>query len=146
LIYLGATPTQGVKFHQPGAVSDARFMAKAVYSLKIAMFQSQFLLSKQQLDGIRRLCIFIARFYAKLWFIAPVASAAPFSVLSFLRDVASFSEIDPVLVDIVFQKMSNHLWYLSQECVSLAFFDSSVPEDVKQKMRAALDKPGWEEP
>ena len=42
--------------------------------------------------------------------------------------------------------MSNHLWYLSQECVSLAFFDSSVPEDVKQKMRAALDKPGWEEP
>jgi len=82
----------------------------------------------------------------KLWFSAPVAAMAPFSVLSFLRDVAAFSEISSVVVDVVFKKMSGHLWYLNQETAALAFFDPNVPIAVKEKMRAALDKPSWEEP
>jgi len=84
-------------------------MSKAINSLKVSLSQNQFRLSKAQLDGIRHFCIFIDRFYVKLWFSAPVAAMAPSSVLLFLRDVAAFSEISLVVVDVVSKKMSGYL-------------------------------------
>ena len=39
LIFLGEIPAAGVRFKQPGAFHHAPWMAKAIYTLKIFMFQ-----------------------------------------------------------------------------------------------------------
>lgn len=39
---------------------------------------------------------------------------------------------------------SRHLWYLSEDLISLAIFDERVPEEKEQEMLANLTKPGSE--
>ncbi|KAL4141736.1 hypothetical protein QTP88_004317 [Uroleucon formosanum] len=75
VIFLGGTPTHGISFKYPGAMHHARWISKAIYSLKIFIFQ----------DSIRSICIFLIRLYIKAWFCAPIASLAPFQDLQFLK-------------------------------------------------------------
>lgn len=44
LIFIGKVPCENVKFYKPGAVSRARWMARAIYCLKIFLFQVKFTL------------------------------------------------------------------------------------------------------
>lgn len=46
-------------FRGPGAISQARWMAKAIYILKICLFRSEFCRNAQQANAIRDLSIFI---------------------------------------------------------------------------------------
>ncbi|XP_044578979.1 uncharacterized protein LOC123261451 [Cotesia glomerata] len=64
LIFLGTTTTN-ITFKHPEAVHHARWMAKAVYSLKIFLFRNEFHLTKSEIDGLRELCLFIIIFYLK---------------------------------------------------------------------------------
>ena len=42
LIFIGEIPPNGVRFRSPGAMHHARWMAKALYFLKILLFKQQF--------------------------------------------------------------------------------------------------------
>ncbi len=42
--------------------------------------------------------------------------------------------IDKELAYVVIKKFSGHLWYLTDETVALAFFDSNVSFEIKSKM------------
>jgi len=44
------------------------------------------------------------------------------------------------------KKPGLHLWYLSEELVALAFFDSHVTADTKKLMLAAIDEPAPDHP
>jgi len=48
LVFLGATPADEVKFRAPGLMHLARWMSKAIYSLKVWMFPGQFKLTAQE--------------------------------------------------------------------------------------------------
>jgi len=48
LIYMGHGPPRGVHLTKPGAMHRARWMAKAIYSLKIFCFRSQFHLTSRE--------------------------------------------------------------------------------------------------
>lgn len=61
-----------ITFRAPGATSHARWMAKAIYVLKICLFRSEFALSSHQSDSIRDLAIFIVRIYVKTWTLCSV--------------------------------------------------------------------------
>ena len=47
---------------------------------------------------------------------------------------------------IALNKLSGQLWYVSEGLVTLAFFDQEVPDNMKRRMVAALDKDGDEDP
>jgi len=47
VIFLGGTPTRGISFLYPGTIHHARWMSKAIYSLKIFIFHNQFKLKKK---------------------------------------------------------------------------------------------------
>lgn len=67
VIFLGGeVPNQ--KFSPPGALHHARWMAKAIYSLKIFLFMHQFKMSSQETQGIRDTCLFIVLIYVKAWY------------------------------------------------------------------------------
>lgn len=46
--------------------------------------------------------------------------------------------MDKDISNVAIKKMCGHLWYLSDEAVGLAFFDNSIPFDLKAKMVQSL--------
>lgn len=138
LIFLGCQSSQEVKFYYPGAFHHARWMSKAIYCLKIFIFRSQFPMSAEELAAIRETCIFIIKLYVEAWFTTPIAAAAPYHDLEFLKKLRHYKEVDEQISDATVKKFSNHLWYLSAEAVALSFFDEKVPLDVKRNMICEL--------
>lgn len=94
LIILGGKPPNGITFAQPGAYHHARWMSKALYVLKIYLFQNEFTLSSKEKLGLRDVCIFIIFVYVKNWFYCPLSTNAPNQDLSFLKQLEEYSKID----------------------------------------------------
>lgn len=138
LIFIGENVPDFKQFKQPGATSHARFMAKAIYNYKMFLFRDEFTLTARELKSVRNICIFLTKIYVQYWFGCISAIEAPRRDLQFIKDVIKYHDkkSSAVLLD----KMLNHLWYLSEEAVGLAFFDSEVSLAIKRKMVRALNR------
>lgn len=75
-IFLGGS-IPNFTFRAPGATSQARFMSKAIYCLKMYIFHAHFKISASQLNGIRNMCIFLVSLYIPYWFRTANAVEAP---------------------------------------------------------------------
>lgn len=139
LIFLGEAPYRGIHFRQPGAYHHARWMAKAIYCLKIFMFRSQFALTPKEENGIGDICIFIVTVYVEAWFSVTSAAKAPYIDFTCLSKLYDYQGIDRNISRVALKKLTNHLWYLSPEAVALALFDPQLPCDTKKKMVDALN-------
>lgn len=130
-----------VIFNPPGADHHARWMSKAIYCLKMFLFRFQFELTESELNGLRNVCIFIIKHYLENWFRCPIAAEAAYQDFNFLKTIMLDKSINPKLSDLILKKFKNHLWYLAEESMGLAFFDSSIPIEIKQEMvdRLRLD-------
>jgi len=143
IIFLGGIPARGVHFAKPGAMHRARFMARLIYALKIFVFRDVFSLTARELKGIKELCVFGVKHYVKSWFCCRLPTAAPKSDLELLKSLAA---ADDRAAKGALKKLSNHLWYLNEELVALAFFDTAVTVAEKKAMVAAMDNEGDQEP
>ena len=132
VIYLGGTPPRGIRFKAPGAIHHARWMAKALYSLKIWMFRGQFRLTAREERGLCDICLFIVRVYVRAWFNAPLASHSPKNDLHFFQQLSSYD--NTAITKVAGHKFAGHLWYLSEELIALAFFDDDLSADTKRAM------------
>lgn len=140
VMFLGFKLPSGDKFRPLGPSHHARWMAKAIYAMKIFMFRDQFVLSESELNGIRDVCIFLVLLYVKAWFTCNSGVDAPNNDLQFVKSAIQYSKIDSEISNIVITKMSNHLWYLATESVAFSFLDNTVTVNEKRKMVAALKK------
>lgn len=138
MIFLGGIPKNGISFRIPGAVSHARWMTKAIYALKIYLFQHQFQLSHMEKNSLRRICIFLAWVYVRAWFLSSSAIKAPYHDFLFLKQLLKYEDIDPEISKVTAKKFSSHLWYLVPETVALSLFDENVPTAVKTEMARAI--------
>ena len=93
LIFLGRIAPNMISFKAPGAMHHARWMAKAIYSLKIFVFRGQFSLSDYEIDATRSICLFIMNVYVKVWFNAPKAAMAPNQDLQLLKTLVNYQKI-----------------------------------------------------
>ena len=123
----------------PGAMHHARWMAKALYTLKIWIFRGQFKLTKREEQGIREICIFVSCVYVKAWFTAPLAVSAPNNDLCFLQRLVRFQSQNPATSKVASNKFAGHLWYVSEELVSLAIFGSELSTESKRAMVKAMN-------
>ena len=150
ITFLGEIPPAGIRFKVPGAFHHARWMAKALYALKIWMFRAQFKLTAREVTGLREMCIFIAIAYIKAWFTAPIAISAPRNDVYLLKRLKKMEEQATAVSKVskkAMEKFSSHLWYLSEELVGLAFFDPEVSAESKRNMvRALNDREGMDDP
>lgn len=133
LICLGDGET--ITLRRPGAFHHARWMAKAIYGLKMYIFRGQFPVNHNQLE---RFVLFIVRIYLKAWYEAPLAIEAPFNDMQFINHLKDYR--DKELSETTLKKFKNHLWYLSELNICLAFFDTNVKDEVKRKMVQNLKK------
>lgn len=139
IIFLGGKSSNDIKFHPPGAIHHARWMAKAIYCLKIYIFRKQYLSNNREDElKYRDVCIFIIRAYTRAWFCSPFAAQAPNQDLNFLKCLHEYKCIDQSISDCAVKKFINHLWYLTPEMTALAFFDANIPVEEKLKMCEAL--------
>ena len=146
IIFLGGKLAKGISFKAPAGLHRARWMAKAIYSLKIFLFKNQFELTDKEESAIRDICLFTVRLYVKVWFTAPVAPFAPRIDLQLLKDLVRYRENHQCVAAVALKKFLGHLWYLSEELVAFAFFDDYVSAETKSKMVDALNKQSDEEP
>ena len=73
----------------------------------------------------------------KAWVEAGFSAQAPRLDLDLLKDLGTYEKIDTEVGNVVLKKLSNHLWYLSEELVGLTFFDPEVSVDRKKAMATA---------
>ena len=134
VIFLNGVPPRGISFRTPGAIHHARWMSKALYSLKIFIFREEFKLTKKEYNSISSICIFIINLYVKAWFNAPIAAFSPHQDLEFFKSLYEYKNVDEELSKSATKKFVNHLWYLTSENILLAFFDKHIYH-VKQKLK-----------
>ena len=64
---------------------QARWMARAIYSLQICLLQSHFKISMKEKQALRDVSLFIATVYVKHWLGCSLAVKAPYQDLCFLK-------------------------------------------------------------
>lgn len=135
LAFLGV---RNIKFTPPGAHSNARWMAKSIYCLKIWLFRNQFAMTAHEQENIRIICIFILGIYIFAWYNAPLPHSAARNDLLLAIKLLQFRDDFPNETKNVYaaaaSRFENHLWYLSEELVAMALFDSGVSVEEKRKM------------
>ena len=144
IIFLGDIPPKGVHFRHPGALHRARWMARVIYAIKIVLFHSQFRMTKSEKEGMKRFVMFATHHYVGSWFSAPLAPSAPRTDLELLKQFERYE--DEEISKAAVNALCRHLWYLSEELISLAFFDEAIPLEIKRQMVTALQNKGSEVP
>lgn len=134
IIFLGGKPPNGTNFRQPGAYHLARWMAKAIYCLKIFMFKQQYKLIPREESAIKEICCFIIICYAEQWFNCMNAIEAPLNDIIFLKKLVSYKNINKKIAEVAIKKFINHLWYLNDECILFSLFDERIKIEEKRKM------------
>lgn len=125
--------------HEPAVTCHVRFMAKAIYTLKIFIFRDQFYLSANQFKAIRDICIFLIHIYIKVWYGCTNAISAPKQDFDLVINAMKYAQVDSAISNEILRKICSHLWYLSPECMGLAFFDPNITIERKRKMMQRLD-------
>ena len=143
VVFLGGIP-QGrkISFRKPGAVHRARWMAKAIYALKMWMFAPQFAEYQKQRPTTSRsgkvaappkldeLCVFIVRYYIPAWFSATCSAKAPRNDLHLYKALAK--ETNKAISESGLKVLKRHMWYLSEITVGLALFDDELSLEEKR--------------
>jgi hypothetical protein len=138
IIFLGGDAEKKFKIRPPGAMHQARWMARAIYSLKLLLFSSQLKLNTKDKEALLDVCLFIVTIYVKSWFRCSLAVKAPYTDLCFLKSLKDYENVNESISKAALQKFLQHLWYLTDEIAVLALFDDDVDEETKLKMVSNL--------
>lgn len=138
LVFISSGRNENPYIRQPGACHHARWMAKAIYTIKIFLFRKQLKLPSEVIIAIRDICLFLVLLYAPSWFSCTNAIEAPRNDLSLIKRAIEYQKIDIEVTKCVLKKISNHLWYISDEAIALSFFDPMVSIEEKRSMVVAL--------
>lgn len=87
IIFLGGNADLKLKIRPPGAMHQARWMARKIYSLKILLLSSQFKMTNEDMVALQDVCLFIVTSYVKPWCQCSSAVKAPYQDLRFLKSL-----------------------------------------------------------
>jgi hypothetical protein len=132
LIFLGGVDRDKASFKSPGAFHHARWMAKAIYCIKICLFRQQFSLTPMEKRNITELALFASLVYARFWHEAPLPIKAPLNDLLLIEELGHYP--NATVANAALTAFSRHLWYFSEILVGLSLFDDRIEVDVKTKM------------
>jgi hypothetical protein len=138
IVFLGGDKEE--KIRPPGAMHQARWMARAIYSLKISLFSSQLELNTKEKVALLEVCLFIVTTYVKPWLQCILAVKAPYQNWCFLKSLKVYENVDESISKAALHKFCQHLWYLTEEVAVLTLFDNDVSQETKEKIVANLNK------
>ena len=97
IIFLGGDGDKHLKIRLPGSMYQAWWLARAIYSLKICLLQSQHKISTKDKQSLRDIWLFIVTVYVKPWLDCNLAVKAPNQDLHFLKTLKGYEKIDTVI-------------------------------------------------
>lgn len=136
LKFLGV-PTSS-SFKVPGALNNARWMNKAIYSLKMFLFRHEIGLDQDTVQKLQRFCLFTAIVYVKFWNQCSVTIDAPANDLAFLKEMDYYMKIDNEIALAASTAFKRHLWYLGEELMILSLFSKRVSNEEKDLINLLL--------
>ena len=86
----GTLPRAEFTFSQPGAISNARWMAVGIYAIKIFIFQYQFDYDDAERDKLLRVVMFISMLYTRIWMASTIAADSPSYNLQLYHDLLQY--------------------------------------------------------
>jgi hypothetical protein len=134
VIFLNGDPDRKLKIRPPGAMHQVRWMARAIYSLKICLLSSQSKLTSKDKASLLDVCIFIVTCYVKPWLQCIIPIKSPNQDMCFLKALKTYENVEINISKAVLHKFSQHLWHLTEEAAILALFDDEVVEATKIKI------------
>ncbi|KAG0721201.1 hypothetical protein GWK47_046932 [Chionoecetes opilio] len=94
-------PPGGIRFLAPGAMHQARWMSKVLYSFKIWMFRGQFRLTKKEERGLQRVFASSSSESTQRPGLRPFFSVqAPRLDLELIKALGTYDKIDPEIGDV----------------------------------------------
>ncbi|GBN67135.1 hypothetical protein AVEN_267117-1 [Araneus ventricosus] len=127
-VFLGGDAENKFKIRPPGAIPQARWMARAIYSLKLSLFSSQLKLNTKDKEALLDVYLFIVIIYVKPWLQWILAVKAPYKDLYFLKSLKAYEKVNESISRSASQKFSHDLLYFTVEIAVLALFDDDVDE------------------
>lgn len=144
ILFLGDVPVRGVRFQVPGAMHRARWMAKVIYAIKMWLFRGQFKMTPSEERGIREVATFSVLVHLRAWMTAPLTAEAPLNDFRLMGQLLGYPH--KAISAATSKKLGLHLWYLSEELVGLALFDSRLSAESKKLMLAAMEEEAPDQP
>lgn len=148
LFVLSGTDSDIITLKKPGDLSNARFMAKAIYTLKAFILADELDLDVGDRNNIKMMAVFITHIYGKYWFRVPCLADAALLDLQLFKELSIFQSFDKKTGQNVLHKLSLHQNYLQGDLVGFSLFSTNVSCHLKQKIVTNIKKyePSWSKP
>jgi len=125
---------------KPGALHRARWMAKAIYSMKMELLfdgnEGVLKLTARELQGLQRFNRFVVCVYLQSWFTCRSTIDAPINDILLIQRLHDYDDVDLQLVGL--KMMKRQSWYLSQELATLALFSTRLSHREKAQLILGL--------
>lgn len=129
------------KMKLPGCTSRARWMQKAIYSLKMYLVRNETNAEIGNVDLLEDICLFIVLVYIPYWYDATISSHTLKNDLDFIENIKKFGDINKEISEKALAKFTkDHLWYMGYHLSALSFFDERVSIETKKDMVKHLNK------
>ena len=109
------------------------WMAKAICSVKIWVFRSQFnllILEIRKVSGLGDINIFWKKVSIEIWLLTPLAPQTTTYDLNLLQSLHCY--LHPKINAATLCKMAGHLWYPSEDLILLSLFDPDINLDTNE--------------
>ena len=130
----------GAVIRKPGAMHHARWMAKAIYTLKMLLMHTGneviMNITAEELSSLKRVSRFICTIYLQSWYTSSRVVDAPYNDLLLLERLKIYD--DSELSEVGVKMMLRHSWYLSPEVATLILFSDKIDCGVKCKLLSAM--------
>jgi hypothetical protein len=118
---------------KPGAIHRARWMAKAIYALKMELLhegnEAVIKMTAWELQALQRFNRFVVLVYLQSWFTSRCVVDAPVNDIRLIGRLCAFD--DKGIQNAGLKMMIRHSWYLSPELATLALFSAKLTSEEK---------------
>lgn len=138
-IYLGGAIERKKNYtyslHRPGAMSNARWMAKAIYIIKMALLLPQLKnVHWRQKKRIQKMALYVVFCHLKPWFTAPLVQSAASNDLAMYRSFIDFIKVDKKAAEACCKKLNRHTWYLTEDLIPLSLFNEKIHLETRTEL------------
>ena len=121
-------------FQRPGADSHARWMSKAIYTLKLTLLQHKFPDISWHKKKLEKMKFFILFAYMESWFTSSFLFSAAQNDLLLHQRLLKFSKFHKKLSQVGLSVLQRHTWYLTEELVSLSLVSNNISIEVQNSL------------
>ena len=137
VVWIGG-PVKAFSFKFPGADHHARWMSKAIYFMKLALVQKQFVLDPKETVEVNKVAEFVGLFYGKAFLMAPLCASAANNDINFMNQMLMYSRKEPQITEVCIALCKRHLWYVTPQLLPFMLCDALSDELLRKQLAQKL--------